>query len=546
MSVREYIGARYVPLFMGTWDDTKTYEPLSIVLYQGNSYTSRQSVPAGIQLDDETYWAETGNYNAQVEAYRQEVLSYVDTLDDVKGHSLRTYETVSDMVSDSDIADYEFARTVMYHAGTNYGGCLYIITAESVNAASLQCYGNCYATPVFESNVICISQLGAQDNTDSTDAIQKAFDIAYAGCEVNFDVIKPIISQQVALNANSVVLKMKANYYTQIITKVANTFAILINSHGCVLKGLSFKNNNANDIEEITTADKCIRFLDLTIADFYNCDSQVLNCNFIYYENCITAYGKNCTIDSCHFSNCINGVEFLGTYGDVNTPQRRGLYVTNCIFHGGSSMFTNNIPYDEVRTIGIKNTGGYREMVIENNRFNSDYCGYMFKGTGGGLIMRGNTCEEHTGAVGLAIILPRVVETVSVHTIIENNVLHCGTTGATNATIAHPFVWNSSESLFFRNNDLNSYPTMLEMLKIVAQVVIMGNTFYAAANKYGDGLIQMLDGVTTDHSVVLLANWFQGSTGSMPLLYSSTEHTLSVLNSNYTDCNYINTIHFTV
>lgn len=78
MSVREYIGARYVPLFADPieWDNTKTYEPLTIVYYQGNSYTSRQAVPTGIAITNETYWALTGNYNAQIEAYREEVRQY--------------------------------------------------------------------------------------------------------------------------------------------------------------------------------------------------------------------------------------------------------------------------------------------------------------------------------------------------------------------------------------------------------------------------------------------------------------------------------------
>lgn len=76
MTVREYIGARYVPLFMGEWDNTSAYEPLSIVQYQGNSYTSRQYVPTGIDITNTAYWAITGNYNAQVEQYRQDVLSF--------------------------------------------------------------------------------------------------------------------------------------------------------------------------------------------------------------------------------------------------------------------------------------------------------------------------------------------------------------------------------------------------------------------------------------------------------------------------------------
>ena len=78
MSVREYIGARYVPVFAEptAWDSSKSYEPLTIVLYQGNSFTSKQYVPIGIDIDNTTYWAQTGNYNAQVEVYREEVFSF--------------------------------------------------------------------------------------------------------------------------------------------------------------------------------------------------------------------------------------------------------------------------------------------------------------------------------------------------------------------------------------------------------------------------------------------------------------------------------------
>lgn len=78
MSVREYVGARYVPLFADPidWDATSTYEPLTVVLYQGNSYTSRQYVPSNIDISNTTYWAQTGNYNAQIEQYRTEVQNF--------------------------------------------------------------------------------------------------------------------------------------------------------------------------------------------------------------------------------------------------------------------------------------------------------------------------------------------------------------------------------------------------------------------------------------------------------------------------------------
>ena len=68
-----YVGHRYVPKIFGEWDNTQIYEPLSIVKYQGNSFTSRQYVPVGVDINNEEFWASTGNYNAQIEQYRQDV-----------------------------------------------------------------------------------------------------------------------------------------------------------------------------------------------------------------------------------------------------------------------------------------------------------------------------------------------------------------------------------------------------------------------------------------------------------------------------------------
>lgn len=112
MTVREYIGARYVPLFMGDWDDTETYEPLSIVQYQGNSYTSRQSVPTGIEITNTAYWALTGNYNAQVEAYREIVQSYNERITNTENSII----TLDGVVGDADsglVKDVDDLQTVV-------------------------------------------------------------------------------------------------------------------------------------------------------------------------------------------------------------------------------------------------------------------------------------------------------------------------------------------------------------------------------------------------------------------------------------------------
>lgn len=82
VGTRQYIGARYVPIFGRKgeesieWDNSAPYEPLTIVLYQGNSYTSRQYVPVGVEITNQEFWALTGNYNAQVEQYRRDVQAF--------------------------------------------------------------------------------------------------------------------------------------------------------------------------------------------------------------------------------------------------------------------------------------------------------------------------------------------------------------------------------------------------------------------------------------------------------------------------------------
>ena len=86
MSVREYIGARYVPVFSDPiqWDPTNVYEPLTVVTNQGASYVSRRMVPEGIQLDNTDYWVLWADFNAQLQHYIDEVETFdgrIDTLE---------------------------------------------------------------------------------------------------------------------------------------------------------------------------------------------------------------------------------------------------------------------------------------------------------------------------------------------------------------------------------------------------------------------------------------------------------------------------------
>ncbi len=105
--MREYIGARYVPVFANPieWDNLRSYEALTIVTYHGTSYTSKKPVPPGVDIGNGEYWAQTGNYNAQVEEYRNLTLQYRADVEDYK-HKVDTLNTGLSFLANKKIVVY--------------------------------------------------------------------------------------------------------------------------------------------------------------------------------------------------------------------------------------------------------------------------------------------------------------------------------------------------------------------------------------------------------------------------------------------------------
>lgn len=146
IGTRQYIGARYVPIFGRKdetsieWDNSAPYEPLTIVTYQGNSYTSRQWVPTGVNITDTNYWACTGSYNSQIEQYRQDVLQLSENVTNMQG-SISDMETnISEMQStvedmESDVSDVKSDINSIDTAISNISSS---ITSIESNVSSLQ------------------------------------------------------------------------------------------------------------------------------------------------------------------------------------------------------------------------------------------------------------------------------------------------------------------------------------------------------------------------------------------------------------------------
>lgn len=162
-----YKGLRYVPVFADPieWSSENSYEALTVVMHEGNSYTSKQAVPVGIDILNETFWAKTYDFNAQVESLRASV-------EYVLGTTPREYATVADMVEDTKLLVGDYAIVQGYYAALDGGCAVYLIsdTATDVKTA------NGYAVFTDFQGFCRPEQFGARGDgvADDSQAIAKA------------------------------------------------------------------------------------------------------------------------------------------------------------------------------------------------------------------------------------------------------------------------------------------------------------------------------------------------------------------------------------
>lgn len=202
---RQYVGARYVPLFGRKdessieWDNTKPYEPLTIVLHQGNSYTSRTYVPTGIAITDTTYWANTGNYNAQIEMYRRETLALQEDYDRIDLSKCTCFDTVQDMQSDEHLEVGMICHTNGFNIRGDGGAAFYTISSSGTPNGMdvLACAEGMYATLVITKPYVTPEMFGAwgdgthDDTTSIQTAIDKCKNVAFSG--KTYAVTSPIV-----------------------------------------------------------------------------------------------------------------------------------------------------------------------------------------------------------------------------------------------------------------------------------------------------------------------------------------------------------------
>lgn len=97
--IREYIGARYVPKFMGNYDATQSYEALCVVDNGlGTSYISKIPTPPGTPLTDTVHWALYGASSGAI-IHLQDQIDRLDSFGQLKGKTIAIFGASNEIAS---------------------------------------------------------------------------------------------------------------------------------------------------------------------------------------------------------------------------------------------------------------------------------------------------------------------------------------------------------------------------------------------------------------------------------------------------------------
>ena len=318
MTTTQYIGARYVPKFAdpAEWDSSNKYESLTIVLNEGNSYTSRQDVPEGVSLDNNAYWLCTGNYNAQVEAYRKEVSAIKN--------AIQGYINVEAM-KDSGASVNSIVSTAGFYKAGDGGGANYIVAQSSGNTPNgmdiIQLNNGNVAVLLVEGE-LKLSQVGCSVNlSDCSANINRAFKLTNS---VLIDSASYFISSPIYIENDEFTFRgvgksvIIANNNFPVDSYMLNVKAV--NSHFRIADfTLYASNTKSKGIYIYKPYDHCI---------IENIEGGDMGNTFITAgSETLTDVGQSLLINNCHF------------YGPVDYPlvnpvfeliKQQELIMTNC------------------------------------------------------------------------------------------------------------------------------------------------------------------------------------------------------------------------
>lgn len=160
MAVREYVGARYVPKFMGQYDVTQVYEALSVVDNgAGTSYIAKIPTPAGTPLTDTTHWVVYGAASGAIFDLQSRMQVVEDDIDMIGGDISGIQSDITGL--NGDISDLHDDITGLNGDISNLQRDITAQAADIKKRAdrNLICIGDSYGQWTEGSTISWISQL---------------------------------------------------------------------------------------------------------------------------------------------------------------------------------------------------------------------------------------------------------------------------------------------------------------------------------------------------------------------------------------------------
>lgn len=463
---------------------------------------------------------------------------------DVKQGFIVDSDNVSTMVSDNSLTVGMLVRTKRFHNGTSIGGGLYEIlntgTANGVDVIALA--NGLYAHLIYNPYFVYASQFGcSQTLNDCSANLNRALDCTSTHGALVIDERRLNVRSAIVINNEFVSVVGMGTCF--IWSYIDNGPSLKVHAQGCKIKGiqlLNALNDTSNPIIDDTVG---MEIINSNGTNWYDLDFEMCECQLAYFSVGVQAYGKNCYIHDCVFSNIAKGVVFNTAYNGAYTVQHRGCVVESCQFHGGNHDLTANVTsFDTFPCFGVSLVGASRETIVKNNRFDSDYSGYMFKGSSAGVVIEGNISESYSPIIGIAILNERGSGDSYTPFVIKNNRISLFRQLENKQSflqLQKPIVIINSYNGLVADNTINYYSSLVYLSQNSNGLTIKGNNVIVS-NIITDisCLIGCESGNANNISVTLVGNAVTTTQArTVPILKNLSSANLSIGNSNYQNCN---------